>query len=95
MEVLAREMARALRESMEILRAEQATRTIKEETRTSFLKNEFFHSNPVEFSGGPDPMKVDEWQEHIIKSFEILDIRDGELPIALAAYQLKKKASQW
>ncbi|XP_028085074.1 uncharacterized protein LOC114286177 [Camellia sinensis] len=95
MGVLAREMAGALRESMEMLRAEQVARTIEGEMRASFLKKEFFRSNPAEYNGEPDPMKADEWLEQIIKSFEILDIRENELRVALAAYQLKGEAGQW
>ncbi|XP_028109994.1 uncharacterized protein LOC114308591 [Camellia sinensis] len=92
---LAREMAGAFPESMEILRAEQAARTIEEETQVSFLKKEFFRSNPTEYSGEPNLMKVDEWLEQIVKSFQILDINDGELRVALVAYQLKGEADQW
>ncbi|XP_028097665.1 uncharacterized protein LOC114297429 [Camellia sinensis] len=72
-------MTGVLHESMEILPAEQATRTIERETRVSFLKKEFFHSNPVEYSGEPDPMKVDKW----------------ELRVAMATYQLKGEVGQW
>ncbi|XP_028090519.1 uncharacterized protein LOC114290763 [Camellia sinensis] len=54
---LVQEMAGALRESMDILKAEQVARTIKGETRTTFLTNEFFLSNLIEFNGWPNPMK--------------------------------------
>ncbi|XP_028057189.1 uncharacterized protein LOC114261181 [Camellia sinensis] len=94
MRALAREMAGALQESMEILRAKQVARTIEGETRTSFLKNEFFRSNPAEYSGEPDPMKADEWLEQIVKSFEILDIQEHELRVALATYELKGEAGE-
>ncbi|XP_028108053.1 uncharacterized protein LOC114306930 [Camellia sinensis] len=95
MGVLAREMAEALRESMDILREKKAARTIEGEPRVLFLKKEFFHSNPVEFLGGAKPLKADERLKQITKSFEILDIRDGELRVALASYQLKGDISQW
>ncbi|CAL5392807.1 unnamed protein product [Camellia sinensis] len=94
MRALAREMVGALHESMEILRA-LATRTIEGENRVSFLKKEFFRSNPPEYSGEPDPIKVDKWLEQIVKSFEILDINDRELRVALVTYQLKGEADQW
>ncbi|XP_028109976.1 uncharacterized protein LOC114308568 [Camellia sinensis] len=84
MRVLAREMDEALRESMDILRDEQAARTIEGETRVLFLKKDFFHSNLAKFLGGAEPLKADEWLEQITKPFEILDIRDGELRVALA-----------
>ncbi|XP_028082364.1 uncharacterized protein LOC114283685 [Camellia sinensis] len=95
MRVLAREMAGALRESIDILRAKQEARTIEGETRVSFLKKELFRSNPVEFLGDAEPLKVDEWLEQITKYFEILDIRESELWVALASYQLKGDAGQW
>ncbi|XP_028061526.1 uncharacterized protein LOC114264983 [Camellia sinensis] len=95
MGVLAKEMAKALWESMEILRAEQAAKTIEGETRASFLKKEFFRSNPIEYSGEPDSMKANKWLEQIVKSFEILDIREHELRVALVAYQPKGEAGQW
>ncbi|CAL5392813.1 unnamed protein product [Camellia sinensis] len=65
------------------------------ESRVSFLKKEFLRSNPVEYSSELNPMKVDKWLEEIVKSFEILDINDGELRVALAVYQLKREAGQW
>ncbi|XP_028108692.1 uncharacterized protein LOC114307495 [Camellia sinensis] len=40
-------------------------------------------------------MKADEWLEQLVKSFEILDIRENELRMALAAYQLKEETGQW
>ena len=92
MGALAREMVGALWESMEILRAEQAARTIEGETRASFLKKEFFRSNLVEYNGKPDPMKADKWLEQLVKYFEILDIQENELRVALATYQLKGEA---
>ncbi|XP_028119918.1 uncharacterized protein LOC114317416 [Camellia sinensis] len=95
MGTLAREMARALREAMEILRVEQVARTIEGETRASFLKKEFFQSNPSKYNSEPDPMKANEWLEQLVKSFEILDIPENELRVALAAYHLKGKARQW
>ncbi|XP_028124242.1 uncharacterized protein LOC114321257 [Camellia sinensis] len=92
---LAPEKVGALRESMEILQAKQAAMTIEGETQVSFLKKKFFRSNPAEFSGGPDSIKVDEWLKQIIRSFVILDIRDRELRVVLAAYQLKGEGGQW
>ncbi|CAL5390446.1 unnamed protein product [Camellia sinensis] len=68
---------------------------IEGESRVSFLKKEFFRSNPVEYSSELNPMKVDKWLEQIVKSFEILDINDGELRVALAMYQLKREVGQW
>ncbi|XP_028090828.1 uncharacterized protein LOC114291034 [Camellia sinensis] len=88
-------MVGALRESMEILRAEQAARTVEGETQASSLKNEFFRSNPAKLSGGPNLMKANEWLKQIAKSFEILDICEDELQVALATYQLKGEIVQW
>ncbi|XP_028100388.1 uncharacterized protein LOC114299749 [Camellia sinensis] len=88
-------MTGAVRESMDILRAKQVARTVKGETRTFFLKNEFFRSNPTKFSGELDLMKADEWLEQIVKSFEILHIYKGEIWVALATYQQQRKAEQW
>ncbi|XP_028114370.1 uncharacterized protein LOC114312332 [Camellia sinensis] len=95
MGTLAREMTGALRESMEILRAEQAARTIEGETRASFLKKEFFRSNPVEYNDEPDLMKADEWLEQLVKSFEILDIRENELRVAIAATTRERLRKQF
>ena len=77
MGVLAREMAGALRECMDILKAENQVQVQVTEVGPSFLKREFFQSNPDEFLGDPkEPLKVDEWLEHIVKTVETLDIED-------------------
>ncbi|XP_028054474.1 uncharacterized protein LOC114258695 [Camellia sinensis] len=93
MGVPAQEMARALRESMDILRAKQAARTIKGKTRVSFLKKKkkFFRSNPVEFLRGVEPLKTDEWLKPMIKSFEILDIRDEKYLPPIARERLRRE----
>ena len=59
MGALAREMAGALRESMDILRAENQVQAHVAEAGPSFLKREFFRSNPDEFVGDPkEPLKL-------------------------------------
>ncbi|XP_028105693.1 uncharacterized protein LOC114304741, partial [Camellia sinensis] len=95
MGALAREMAGALRESMNILRAETQARENVAETTASFLTREFLRAKPNEFHGGPDPKKADEWLEQTVKTFEMLHIEDGELRVTLASYYLKGDASQW
>ena len=85
MSALAREIAGALG----ILRAgKQAA-----EAGPSFLKREFFRSNPEEFVGDPkEPLKADEWLEQMSKTFEMLGIEDGALKVTLASFQLKGDA---
>lgn len=64
MGALACEMARALRESMDILRAENQVQAQVAEAGPSFLKREFFQFNLDEFLGDPkEPLKADEWLE--------------------------------
>mgnify|MGYP003703400379 CR=1 FL=1 len=85
MDALAREIARAFRESVGILRAENQA-----------LKREFFRSNPDEFVGDPkEPLKADEWLEQTTKTFEMLGIEDEGLKVTLASFQLKGDAGQW
>ena len=88
MGALARELAGALG----ILRAgNQAA-----EAGPSFLKREFFLSNPDEFVGDPkEPLKADEWLEQMSKTFEMLAIEDGALKVTLASFQLMGVAGQW
>ncbi|KAF5933274.1 hypothetical protein HYC85_029445 [Camellia sinensis] len=65
---------------MDILRAKHAARAIEGETRTSFLKKEFYRSNLAEFSGGPDPMKADEWLEqnpNLLRSWTSVKVSYG------------------
>ena len=64
MGALAREMAGALRESMDILRVDNQAQAHVTEAGPSFLKREVFWSNPNEFLGDPkEPLKADEWLE--------------------------------
>ncbi|XP_028101540.1 uncharacterized protein LOC114300851 [Camellia sinensis] len=95
MGALAREMAGALRESMNILRAETQVRETVAEIRASFLTREFLRAKPDEFHGGPDSKKADEWLEQTVKTFEMLHIEDSELRMTLASYHLKGDAGQW
>ncbi|XP_028060573.1 uncharacterized protein LOC114264169 [Camellia sinensis] len=95
MGALAREMAGALREFMNILKAETQVRENVAETRASFLTREFLRAKPNEFYGGPDPKKADEWLEQTVKTFDMLHIDDGELRVTLASYYLKGDAGQW
>ncbi|XP_028103181.1 uncharacterized protein LOC114302363 [Camellia sinensis] len=88
-------MAGALRESMNILRAETQARENVAETRTSFFTREFLRAKPDEFHGGPEPKKVDEWLEQIVKTFEMLHIKNSELRVTLTSYYLKGDAGQW
>ncbi|KAF5932832.1 hypothetical protein HYC85_029003 [Camellia sinensis] len=92
MGALAREMAGALRESMNILRVETQARENVVETRASFLTREFLWAKPEEFHGGPKPTKADEWLEQTVKTFEMLHIEDSELRVTLASYYLKGDA---
>ncbi|XP_028125780.1 uncharacterized protein LOC114322630 [Camellia sinensis] len=88
-------MARALRESMIILRAETRARENVAEAKASFLTREFLRTKPDEFYGGPEPKKADEWLEQTMKTFEMLHIEDSELRVTLASYYLKGDAGQW
>ena len=64
MGALAREMAGALRESVGILKTENQAQAHVVEAGPSFLKREFFWSNPDEFVGDPkEPRKADKWLE--------------------------------
>ena len=68
---------------MGILRAENQVA----EEGTSFLKREFFRSNPDEFVGDPkEPLKADEWLEQMEKTFEMLGSEDGALKVTLASF---------
>ncbi|XP_028108693.1 uncharacterized protein LOC114307497 [Camellia sinensis] len=95
MGALAREIAGALRESMNILRVETQERENVAETRASFLTREFLRAKPDEFHGGPNPKKRDEWLEQTVKTFDMLHTKDGELRVTLASYYLKGDAGQW
>ena len=96
MGTLAREMTVALRESMDILRAENQVQAHVTEVGPSFLKREFFRSNPDEFLGDPkEPLKADEWLEQMMKTFETLGIEDRALRVTLASFQLKGDVGQW
>ena len=77
MGALAREIAGAFREPVGILRAEKQARVVIADAGPSFLKWEFFRSNPDEFVGDPkEPLKADEWLEQTTKTFEMLGIED-------------------
>lgn len=81
---------------MDILKAENQVQAQVVEAGPSFLKREFFRSNPDEFLGDPkEPLKMDEWLDQIVKTFEMLDIEDGGLRVTLASFQLKGDAGQW
>ncbi|GMP35335.1 hypothetical protein CsSME_00007809 [Camellia sinensis var. sinensis] len=96
MGALAREMAGALREFMDILRSENQVQAHIAEAGPSFLKREFFRSNPDEFLGDPkEPLKADEWLEQMMKTFEMLGIEDEGLRVTLASFQLKGDVGQW
>ena len=96
MGALAHEMARALRESMDILRAKNQVQAHVAEAGPSFLKREFFWSQPDVFLGDPsEPLKADEWLEQTTKTFEMLGIEDEVLKVTLASFQLKGDAGQW
>ena len=93
MGALAREIAGALRESMGILRAENPVQAQVVDAGPSFLKREFFRSNPVEFIGDPkEPRKADEWLEQMTKTFDMISIEDAALKATLASFQLKGDA---
>ena len=63
---------------MGILRAGNQEQAHAAEAGPSFLKREFFRSNPDELVGDPkEPLKVDEWLEQMEKTFEMLGIEDG------------------
>ena len=65
------------------------------EAGPSFLKREFFRSNPDEFVGDPkEPLKADEWLEQMSKSFEMLGSEDEALKVTLASFKLKGDAGQ-
>ena len=86
MGALARGIADALRESVGIFRAENLVQAPVQaqvvEAGPSFLKREFFRSNPDEFIGDPkEPLKADEWLEQMSKTFEMLGIEDGALKV--------------
>lgn len=96
MGALTREMAGALRDSMGILKAENQAQAQVVDAGPSFLKREFFRSNPDEFVGdSKEPLNADEWLEQMTKTFEMLGIEDGALKVTLASFQLKKDAGQW
>ena len=92
MSALAGEIAGALG----ILRAGKQEQAHTAEAGPSFLKREFFRSNPDEFVGDPrEPLKADEWLEQMEKTFEMLGIEDGALKVTLTSFQLKGDADQW
>ena len=95
MKALAREMAGALREFMNLLRVENQARENTTESRASFLTIEFLRAKPDEFLGGPEPKKADEWLEQTVKTIEMLYIEDSELRVTLVSYYLKRDAGQW
>lgn len=96
MGALAREMAGALRESMDILRAENQVQAHTAEAGLSILNRELFGSNLDEFLGDPkELLKADEWLEQMTKTFEMLGIEDGGLRVTLVSFQLKGDAGQW
>ena len=81
MGALAREIAAALG----ILKAKNQVA----EAGPSFLKSEFFRSNPDEFVGDlKEPFKADEWLEQMEKMFKMLGIEDGALKVTLVSFQL-------
>ena len=60
MGALAREIAEAMKESIGILRAENPVQAQVVDVAPSFLKREFFRSNPDEFLGDlNEPLKTD------------------------------------
>ena len=80
MGALAREIAGAFRESVGILRAENHAQVVVADAGPSFLKREFFRSNPDEVAGDPnEPLKADEWRDQTTKTFEMLGIEDEVL----------------
>ena len=79
MGALAREMAGALRESMDILRAENQVQAHVAETRPSFLKREFFWSNPDEFLGdSKKPLKADKCNEDDHPFLSSWELKEGD-----------------
>ncbi|XP_028062686.1 uncharacterized protein LOC114266002 [Camellia sinensis] len=95
MGALAREMAGALRESMNVLRAETQVRENAVETRASFLTREFLRAKSDEFHGGPEPKKADKCLEQTVKTFEMPHIENSVLRVTLTSYYLKGDAGQW
>ncbi|XP_028062320.1 uncharacterized protein LOC114265704 [Camellia sinensis] len=87
-------MAGALQQSMDILRVENQVQAQIAEAGLSFLKREFFQSNPDEFLGDPkELLKVDEWLEQMVKIFKMLGIEDDGLRVTLESFQLKGDAA--
>lgn len=83
-------------ESMDILKAKNQVQAYVVEARPSFLKREFFHSNPNEFLGDlKEPLKADKWLGQMVKTFEMLGIEDNGLRMTLASFQLKGDTGQW
>lgn len=42
-----------------------------------------------------EPLKADVWLEQMMKTFEMLGIKDGGLRVTLTSFQLKGDAGQW
>ena len=83
MSALAREIVGALG----ILRVGNQEQAHAAEVGPSFLKGEFFWSNPDEFVGDPkEPLKADDWLEQIEKTLEMLGIEDEALKVTLASF---------
>ncbi|XP_028083789.1 uncharacterized protein LOC114285009 [Camellia sinensis] len=88
-------MAGTLRESMNILRAENQTWENAVETRANFLTREFLQAKSDEFHGGLEPKKAYELLEQTVKTFEMLHIEDSKLRLTLVIYYLKGDVRQW
>ncbi|KAF5960373.1 hypothetical protein HYC85_001582 [Camellia sinensis] len=84
MGALACEMAEALRESMNILKAENQVQAQVAKVGLLFLKREFFWSNPDEFLGDPkEPLKANEWLEQMRFRFTVVRIPRKDVKCAI------------
>ena len=65
------------------------------ETTTIVAVREFKRHNPLEFGGSPDPMMVEGWLKRIERILNVLQIKDDEMRIFVASYQLVGEAYMW
>ncbi|XP_058223167.1 uncharacterized protein LOC131332874 [Rhododendron vialii] len=66
-----------------------------EDTKASIAMREFQRLGPPTYSGEPDPIAANEWLEQVTRFLDTLHVKDDDLRVDLATFQLRENAHQW
>ncbi|KAF7150355.1 hypothetical protein RHSIM_Rhsim02G0143100 [Rhododendron simsii] len=65
------------------------------DTKASITMREFQRHGPPIYNGDPDPIAANEWLELVTRFLDTLHVKDDDLRVDLAAFQLRENAHQW